>query len=392
MSLAKRTEPLGKSSTQAINDRANELKRKGRDLIDLGAGDPRFREPDSARSAGKEAINSGFTNYTEVGGIPELQDGIKKRYEKVFGVDTGNMEAMATVGAKTALFEISQLLYEEGDEVILPRPYWVSYPAQVKLAGAEPVFAEGRRENHYVPTTEEIGEKVSSRTVAILINSPANPSGGTYRGRQGKELVKLAEANDLFLISDECYDGFVYERDRYWTLASSDYEKGLVVGSTSKNFAMTGWRLGYVLGRDNYIRELEKIQSHVTSNPPSISQKAAEAAFRNDLTLSRSLRDKFEEKRDLLVNELSKLPGVECPTPPGSFYVFPRIENLLEQLGKEKDEDVEFARALLEEAGVVTVPGSAFGKPGHLRMAYLPELDKLKEAVERMEGAIEDLV
>lgn len=392
MSLAKRTEPLGKSSTQAINDRAGELKREGRDLIDLGAGDPRFQEPDSARSAGKEAIDSGFTNYTEVGGIPELQDGIKKRYEKVFGIDTGNMEAMATVGAKTALFEISQLLYEEGDEVILPRPYWVSYPAQVELAGAEPIFVTGSAKNHYIPTAREIEEKINSNTVAILINSPANPSGGTYRKKQGKDLVKLAEANDLFLISDECYDGFVYERDRYWTLASSGYEKGLVVGSTSKNFAMTGWRLGYILGRANHIAELEKIQSHITSNPPSISQKAAEAAFRESLTLSRSLREEFKEKRDLLANTLSKLSGVECPTPPGSFYVFPRIDELLRKIGKEENEDVEFACILLEEAGVVTVPGSAFGKAGHLRMAYLPELDRLKEAVERIEGAIEGLM
>ncbi len=392
MHLASRISELSKSKTQKINDRAQELKRQGRDLIDLGAGEPGFREPQAAREAGQKAIKSGFTNYTEVGGDPKLKSAILKRYERVYGIDPGRLKATVTTGAKAGLYEISQLLYEEGDEVILPRPFWVSYPAQVKLAGAEPVFVSGKSENHYLPTAEEIEEELTSRTRGILINSPANPSGGVYEEAQGEELVELARENDLFLVSDECYDGFVYEQDRFWTLASSGYEKGLVVGSASKNFAMTGWRLGYVLGTSNYIGELEKIQSHLTSSPPAISQKAAEAAFSKDLTLPRGLREEFKERRDYLVTGLSGLMGVDPSTPPGSFYVFPRVGGLLEKLGREKAEDGELSRTLLEEAGVVTVPGSAFGKPGHLRLAYLPEIGRLEEAVERMEETVEALL
>ncbi len=324
-----------------------------------------------------------------MGGIPELKSAIKGRYEKVFGLEMDGLEPMATVGAKSALFEIAQLLYEEGDQVVLPRPYWVSYPAQVKLAGAEPVFVSGKPENHYLPTAGEIEEEVGSHTVGVVINSPANPSGGVYDRSQGRELVELARAHDLFLISDECYDGFVYERDKFWSLASTGYEKGLIVGSTSKNFAMTGWRLGYILGPPRYIRELEKIQSHLTSSPPSVSQKAGEVAFRSQLSLSNKLRKEFERKRDLLVDGLSGLPGVKCPPPPGSFYVFPEVKELLTIFGYGEEEDQELARILLEEAGVVTVPGSAFGAPGHLRMAYLTETDRLGEAVERIHSVVE---
>ncbi len=392
MDLAKRAGALAKSQTQAINDRAQELKRSGRDLIDLGAGEPRFREPESVRSAGISAIESGFTGYTEVGGFPDLEKAIRERYEKVFGLDNHGWKAMATDGAKTALFEIGQLLYDDGDEVILPRPYWVSYPTQVKLAGADPVFVAGSADNHYLPTAEEIEPEIGSDTVAILINSPGNPSGGVYTESQGEKLVELAKADDLFLISDECYDGFVYGQDRYWSLATAGYDRGLVVGSTSKNFAMTGWRLGYILGEKKYIAELEKLQSHLTSSPSAISQKAAESALRQELSLSRELRVEFEQKRDVLAEGLANLPGVKCPPPPGSFYLFPDISGLLEELGREPSDDADFATTLLEEAGVVTVPGSAFGKPGHLRLAYLPDIDRLEEAVKRLEDAVNGLL
>ncbi|MCF7875742.1 pyridoxal phosphate-dependent aminotransferase [Candidatus Bipolaricaulota bacterium] len=392
LDLAKRAGALIKSQTQAINDRAQELKRSGRDLIDLGAGEPRFREPESVRSAGISAIESGFTGYTEVGGFPDLEKAIRERYEKVFGLDNHGWKAMATDGAKTALFEIGQLLYDEGDEVVIPRPYWVSYPTQVKLAGADPVFVAGSAENNYLPTAEEIEPEIGPDTVAILINSPGNPSGGVYTENQGEKLVELVKANDLFLISDECYDGFVYGQDRYWSLATAGYDRGLVVGSTSKNFAMTGWRLGYILGEKKYISELEKLQSHLTSSPSAISQKAAESALRRELSLSRELRVEFEQKRDVLAEGLASLPGIKCSPPPGSFYLFPDISVLLEELGREPSDDTDFAGTLLEEAGVVTVPGSAFGKPGHLRLAYLPDIDRLEEAVVRLEEAVNGLL
>ncbi len=384
MNFARRVESLSKSETQEINDRAQELKRKGEDLVDLGAGDPNFREPESARLAGKEAIENGYTGYTEVGGNPRLNEAITERYEKVFGVDTRDLAVLATVGAKSALFEVTQLLYEEGDEVILPRPYWVSYSAQVELAGAKPVFASGGRDEHYLPTAGDIESKITSATKGILINSPANPSGGVYEESQSREIVDLARRHDLFLVSDECYDGFVYEQDRFWTLASSEYEKKLVIGSTSKNFAMTGWRLGYVLGGAEYISELGKVQSHITSSPPSISQKAGEAAFRDGLSLPRSLRNQFKRKRDYLAGELSELPGIDCPAPPGSFYLFPDVRGALTDMGYGKDEENKLAKILLEGAGVVTVPGSAFGCPGHLRLTYLPDEKRLEEAVERI--------
>ena len=391
MTFARRARVLEQSATQRINDRALELKREGRDLVDLGAGDPRFSEPESAKEAGIRAIEDEITGYTEAGGVPKLREAIVKRYEKAFGLEVEELTSIATVGAKTALYEIAQLFYEEGDEVIIPRPYWVSYPAQVKLAGATPVYAEGKRENNYIPTAAEIEKEISPDTVAILLNSPSNPTGGVYDEEQGREILDLARAEDLLLISDECYDGFVYERDRFWTLASEGYEKGLVVGSTSKNFGMTGWRLGYVLGRENYIRELVKLQSQLTSSPPTVSQMAAEAVIKDQVSLSRELREKFTRRRDFLVEGLAKLPGVDCPAPPGSFYLFPEITEVLERLGYGRGEDERFAGYLLEEAGVVTVPGTAFGTPGHLRLAYLPELSRLGEALDRIKSAVNDL-
>jgi len=388
MIFAERVGKLSKSRTQRINDRAHELRRKGKDLIDLGAGDPRFTEPEGARNAGRKAIDDCYTGYTEVGGNPGLREAIEERYEKVFGIDTGHLTSMATVGAKSALYEIAQVFYEEGDEVILPRPYWVSYSAQVELPGAVSVFARGKRANHYLPTADEIAGKITPDTKAVLVNSPSNPTGGVYTERQARDVVDVARNHDLLLVSDECYDGFVYERDRFWSFAASDYERTLVIGSTSKNFAMTGWRLGYVLGRPDYITELEKLQSHVTSSPPSISQKAAEAALRDGLTLTRDLREEFRRKRDRLVEGLADVPGIDCITPPGSFYLFPDVQGLLEDMNYEKADDWKLAKFLLEEAGVVTVPGSAFGSPGHLRMAYLPEGDRLEDAARRIERTV----
>ncbi len=388
MSFAERAAALSKSATQAINDRAAELKRQGRDLIDLGAGEPRFAEPGSAQNAGKQAIEDGFTNYTEAGGTPELRSAILSRYERLYDLDPDGLRVIATTGAKAGLYGISQLLFGPGDEVILPRPYWVSYPTQVKLAGAEPVFVPGGAKNHYLPEPEEIERAITDHTKGVLINSPSNPTGGVYDREQGKKLVNLARSEDLFLISDECYDGFVYEKDLFWTLASSGYEKGLVVGSTSKNFAMTGWRLGYVLGSPDYVDPLENLQSHLTSSPPAISQKAAEAAFRADVTLEGSTRRRYRKRRNALADQLDELPGAHCSRPPGSFYVFPDVKGLLESLDKSIKTDEDFARLLLEKAGVVTVPGSAFGKPGHLRMAYLPKIKRLEEAVERIKETV----
>jgi len=388
MSFAERAAALSKSATQAINDRAAELKRQGRDLIDLGAGEPRFEEPRSAKYAGKQAIEDGFTNYTEAGGTPELRYAILQRYERLYGVDPTGLSAIATTGAKAGLYGISQLLFEPGDEVILPRPYWVSYPTQVKLAGAEPLFVSGQAENHYLPEPEDIERTITDQTRGILINSPSNPTGGVYDRDQGEKLVDLARSEDLFLISDECYDGFVYQKDSFWTLATSGYEKGLVVGSASKNFAMTGWRLGYIIGSPEYVDPLENLQSHLTSSPPAISQKAGEAALRSDLTLDESTRHRYRRRRNGLADRLDQLPGVDCTRPPGSFYVYPDVKGLLTRMDKGQEDDEELARLLLEEAGVVTVPGSAFGKPGHLRMAYLPEIDRLEEAVERIEETV----
>jgi len=387
--LAGRIESLRKSETQEINDRAKQLMRDGQDVIDLGAGDPSFQEPKVARAAGIDAIKTGFTGYTEAGGIIKLREAIGQRYQKVFGLDPSDDSILVTAGAKAGLFEIMQLLLEEGDQVILPRPYYPSYPAQVRLSRGEPVFARGAPQNHYLPSVSEIEEKVTPRTKVILINSPGNPTGGVYNTEQGEEIINLARSEDLFVISDECYDGFTYQQDRFWTQVSSGYTKGFTVGSTSKIFAMTGWRVGYVIGRAKYMTELEKIQSHFTSSPSSISQKAAQAAFAHELSLSESIRHEFKRKRDLLAQELNKVSGIDCPIPPGAFYLFPDVRDLLLEVGLDESGDSQFTRVLLEKSGVVTIPGSAFGMPGYLRIAYLPSVVVLEDAVDRIKLAIE---
>lgn len=367
------------------------MAREGHDIIDLGAGDPRFREPETARHAGIKAIRSGFTGYTEAGGVPALREAIGRRYARIFGVELDEDEVLVTPGAKVALFELVQLLVDDGEEVIVPRPYYPSYVTQISLVGADPITVGGKRQNHYMPTASEMEPCISEKTKAVLINSPGNPTGGVYDSEQGEEIVELARSNGLFLISDECYDGFTYERDRFWTLSSSGYAKGFTVGSASKSFAMTGWRLGYVLGEGKYIGELEKLQSHITSSPCSISQKAAQAAFTDGISLPGKTLHEFEKKRNYLAEALGAIEGVDCPAPPGSFYLFPDVRALLSSRGLDGCNEEGLARSLLEDARVVTVPGSAFGAPGFLRVAYLPDMGRLEEAAGRISTAVDGL-
>lgn len=391
MDLAKRTRSLTKSETQEINDIAKRMIRNGEDVIDLGAGDPRFSEPDVVTDAGINAINSVFTGYTEAGGIPKLRSAVGQRYKKIFGVDLGAREVLITAGAKAGLFELIQLVVETDDEVIVPCPYYPSYVSQVRLAGGKPIPVWGARENNYLPTRSDIESRINSKTKLIIINSPGNPTGGVYDRSQGREIVELADSRGVFLVSDECYDGFTYRKDMFWTFASAEYGKGFTVGSSSKSFAMTGWRLGYVIGSRRYIDKLEKIQSHFTSSPSAISQRAALAAFRHEISLPSNLLREFKRKRDYLAEGLNKVSGVDCRTPPGSFYLFPNVKDLLIKAGLDKSEDKELARILLDQGSVVTVPGSAFGAPGFLRMAYLPSLTRLEEAVRRINSTFQEI-
>ncbi len=385
-SMAERVRQLAPSATLVVMKRAAELRAQGKDLVDFGIGEPDFPTPEHVKRAAERAIAEDFTKYTPAGGIPELKEAVALHYEREYGASFDpQSEVIITCGSKHALYEMALVLFEPGDEVLVPTPYWVTYPAQIQLAGARLIPVDTREETGFALTASEVERALTPRTKAIILNFPNNPSGATIAPAELEAIVGMARARDFYVIYDECYAQFVYE-DSPLSASQFGKENVIVTGSCSKTYAMTGWRIGWACGPPEIIKAMEKIQSQSTSNPTSIAQKAAVAALTGDQGCVRAMTAEYRRRRDLLVKGLNEIPGVRCSWPKGAFYAFPNVTGALERKGLASC--TELAALLVEEAGIVTVPGAAFGREGYLRFSYATSRERIEEGLERLRRAL----
>ena len=388
MKLAKRVKDLKPSATLAITSEAKRRKARGEDVISFAAGEPDFDTAEPIREEGKKAIDTGYTRYTPASGAPELKKAICEKLKKENGLEYEADEVIVCCGAKHSLYNLMQVLVDEGDEVIIPSPYWVTYPEQVRLAGGAPVFIETSQEKGFLLDPEELDSLISPRTKLLLLNSPSNPTGAVYPRERLAEIARVVCEHDILCISDEIYEKLVYEVEHV-SIASLSPEmkrRTLVVNGHSKAFAMTGWRIGYAAGPREIISAASNLQSQSTSNPCSISQKAAVRALKDCADEVEEMRRAFQRRRDLMLERLRHIPGVSCSAPDGAFYLFPNVSAHYGKTlaGIEVEGSLSFARACLEGANLAVVPGVAFGEDRCVRMSYACSEEDIVRGTERL--------
>src|SRR5882724_8964518 len=384
--LAARVAGMSMSKTMAVSALADQLRRAGADVIDLGAGEPDFPTPENIRLAGAEAIETGHTKYTAAAGTPNLKQAICERFAADFGARYEPAEVLAAAGAKQVIFNAIATLVGPGDDVLVAKPYWVTFPEAVTFAGGRTVWVETEDQDFRL-TAGAVERALTTRSKLLLINSPSNPSGLVVPPDEFEKIVALAVSRGLWVISDECYCQFVYDPGRPFSatqLSEALRRRVLVAGSLSKTYAMTGWRIGYPLGPREWIKAMTCVQSHSTSNPTSISQQAAIEALTGPQDSVAQMLQAYSERRDWLIPALNNLPGVTCAAPEGAFYAFPSIKGT----GLTSE---ELTTRLLEKAHVAVTPGDAFGAPGYLRLSYATSLEKLETGVERIRGVLANL-
>ncbi len=394
--LSKRTGELQESVTLAITAKAKKLRAEGRDVISFGAGEPDFDTPENIKRAGERAIKSGRTKYTPVGGIPELKEAVAAVYKKDYGIEYQPEEVLVSCGAKHSLYNLFQAVLDPGDEVIIPAPYWVSYPAMVKLAGGVPRIVKLSEKSGFRLSGELVKKELTPRTKALIINSPSNPTGAVVPKQNLQDLAEIALEKDILIVSDEIYDKIVYDDTAVISIASLSKdvkEKTVVVNGVSKTYSMTGWRIGYALGPKDIIKAMTGIQSQSTSNPPSVSQWAALEALTGPQDEVQRMVGEFSKRRDVMVEGLNAIEGVRCLMPSGAFYVFPNVSACYGKSfnGRTIGGSVDLAEYLIEEAGVAVVPGGAFGEDECIRLSYATSMDEIKEGIKRIKEALERL-
>jgi aspartate aminotransferase len=377
----------------AISAKTNEMIAKGISVIDLGLGQPEFPTPDVAANAGIRAITEGYTKYTPTSGANDLKDAIIEKMKNDHQLIYDRKEVIVSCGAKHTLYNIAQVLFEAGDEVIIPAPYWVTYPDQVLLNDATPVIVKTHEADRFLLTPDQLKKAITPRTKAIIFNSPSNPTGSVYTKKHYEAIADLLEAASLYVISDEIYEKFIYDGETYTSIASLSPNlkaKTLVVNGVSKSYSMTGWRIGYAAGPKAVIEAMTTLQSQTTSNPTSISQKAALAALKEGAPFIDNMVSEYSLRRDLMVEGLNAIPGISCPTPAGSFYVFPNVTGLL---GKKPgiDSSEKIAEYFLNDFAVSTVPGEPFGMEGYLRISYAASKEVLVEGIQRIKNAVSQM-
>jgi aspartate aminotransferase len=394
--LASRVAKVKPSETLAITAKANALRAQGRDVIGFGAGEPDFDTPDHIKQAAIRAIEAGFTKYTPVGGTDELKDAIIAKLKTDNRLEYKRSQVVVSCGAKHTLYNLAQALFEEGDEVIIPAPYWVSYPDIVVLAGGTPVILNTLEKDGFKMKPEQLKASITGRTRAVIFNGPSNPTGAAYSPDELKELAAVLVDTDIFAISDDIYEKILYADFPFANLAMADprlKDRTIVVNGVSKAYAMTGWRIGYAAGPEEIIGAISKIQSQNTSNPASISQKASVAALNGDQQVVSMMVAEFRKRKDYIVGALNDIPGIYCPMPGGAFYVFPNVSGLYGRSyeGKKITNSTEFIEYLLDGANVATVPGVAFGSDDHIRLSYATSLTNIEEGVRRIKDAVAKL-
>ncbi len=381
--FSKRINRIEISATLAVVNEAERLRAQGADLVDLGAGEPHFSTPAHIKEAAIAAIHQDFTKYTAVGGTAELRDAIIRRHAEDFGSSYRREEAIAATGGKQALFNAIQVLVDHGDEVIIPVPYWVSFKDIVNYAGGVPVFVQTDESKGFALKPEMIEHAITPRTRAIILNSPCNPSGAVMSPEDLTAVTRLAHRRGIYIIADSCYVYLNYT-GRLFSLGSVTDARDhlLIIGSLSKTYAMTGWRLGYALAPEPIVKALAKLQSQSTSNPNSITQKAAVAALSGSQQCVQDMVAEYIQLRDIAVQGLRAIPGITCAMPEGAFYAYPNVSAFFGR--KDVNCGADITKKLLHEAGVVVVPGEAFGTKEHIRLSYATSTQALERGLERM--------
>lgn len=387
--LANRVKTLTPSSTLAITAKAKELKEQGIDVIGLGAGEPDFNTPENILNAAKKSMDAGLTKYTPAGGLPALKKAIIDKLARDNNLTYKANEIIVGVGAKHVLYTLFQVILNEGDEVIIPIPYWVSYPEQVKLAGGVPVYVEGTQEQNFKITAQQLRNAVTEKTKAVIINSPSNPSGMIYTKEELAELAQVAEEMDILIVSDEIYEKLVYNGVEHYSIAEvSDAVKArtIVVNGVAKSHSMTGWRIGYAAGDATIIKAMTDLASHSTSNATTTAQYATIEAYNGSQDAVEKMRLAFESRLEAIFLKLAAIPGVKVLKPQGAFYLLPDVSETAEKTGYTSVDD--FVSALLTEANVAVIPGSGFGAPATIRLSYATSLELLEEAVRRIDAFV----
>ena len=387
---AERISLISVSSTMKVMADADKLRREGVDVVDFSAGEPDFPTPDNIKNAAIAALAANFTKYTPAGGTVETKQAVVERHKAEFGTDYKASECIITVGGKHVLFNLTQALVNPGDEVIIPVPYWVTYNDIVNSAGGVCVFVETDEAKGFDLTAEMVEKAITPKTKIIIINSPSNPAGAVMAKAEFEKLFHIAKAHGIFIITDECYSHFLYDSSP-WSVASLPDAKStvLVAGTVSKTYAMTGWRIGYGLAPEAIIGAMMKLQSHSTSNPTSIAQKAAVEALRGPQDSVPQMLAEYRRRRDFVIPRLREIPGVTCSNPAGAFYAYPNVRAAFEKGGMKTP--LEFADRLLKEASVAVVPGEAFGTNDHVRISYATSMEELKRGLDRIDNFIKSL-
>ncbi|HEX6983328.1 MAG TPA: pyridoxal phosphate-dependent aminotransferase [Balneolaceae bacterium] len=395
--ISKRAQAVAPSETLKISAKAKELKRQGKSIISLSAGEPDFKTPEHICEAAIQAIKNGVHGYTMNTGTPELRESISDKLHRDNNLDYMPSQILCTNGAKQALGFSMLAMLNEGDEVIIPAPYWVSYPEMAKLAGAKPVTVRTSFENNFRITPEQLEKAITKKTRAFILCSPSNPTGACYSKEELEALAEvLLKHPEVAIISDEIYEYIVFEGEHVSILnaVSELKDRTVLINGFSKGFAMTGWRLGYLAATQNFTDAVAKIQSQETSAPSAISQKAGEAAYRGSLEPAQNMRDAFKKRRDYVIEELSAIEGLKCFKPSGAFYVFPDISEYLGRStgdGEKIDTSTDLCLFLLENHGLAAVPGDAFGEPNGMRLSYASSMDDLREGMKRLKAGLGEL-
>ena len=390
LQIAGRVQAIKPSPTLAVTARAAELRAAGHDIIGLGAGEPDFDTPQHVKQAGIDAINQGYTRYTPVDGIPALKQAVIKKFARDNQLEYGMKQVLVSCGGKQSFYNLAQALLNDGDEVIIPAPYWVSYPDMVKLAGGKPVIVSADIQQGFKITPKQLEAAMTEKTRLFVINSPSNPTGVHYTPEELAKLgAVLGNYPKVIVATDDMYEHILWEGAPFKNILNmcpNLYDRTFVLNGVSKAYAMTGWRIGYAAGPEQLIQKMKTIQSQSTSNPTSIAQYAALTALEGDQSFIGSMVTTFKERHDFVLKSLLEIDGVKCQPCQGTFYIFPSLQGVMDRLGIKTD--VELSEFLIEKAKVAVVPGSAFGASGYVRISFSTSRENLEKAMERLHDAL----